>query len=239
MFIRSREEAMDVLAEILTLSERRDQIIRCTVAIMECLDAEARTFMADCQAMLIEGGLETLRERRREAMERLHETEVVAIIDPEEDRQLEALASAADALRFADVVFAVLPELSFQKWEIARALLAQEQILREQVVAALQARQSTPDDLAGLRSRVEAIVTSHLPPWRGRAEEMRRACRDVLRTYELDGDPEMIFTAIASSDDRALPFIEMLNRDSAGAVAYIRKLQEWTATVRALEQPRT
>lgn len=234
MFLRNRDEAMEALAAIVALPERREQIIGCTVAIMQCLDPEARTFMADCQAMLIEGGLEALRQKRREALAELQDAEMVVVEDPEEDRQLEALATAADALRFAGVVHAVFPGLAgrFEKWEIARALTAQEEVLRAQVVGALKSRGD-----AANQARVEAVVEMHLPAWRAKAEKMLRAVRDTLKSYELEGDPEAIFTAIAVSDDRAIPFLESIDRNPAAAVEAVRRLQEWTATVRSLDRP--
>ncbi len=240
MFLRNRDEALDALGAIVVLPERREQIIRCTVAIMQCLDPESRRFMADCQTMLLEGGLDALKSKRHEAILELQESEVVAVVDPEEDGPLEALAGATDALRFAGVVHAVFPELRnrFDRWEIARALAAQEEILREIVIEALRLRQeSGSGEVDRLRERTAAIIETHRPVWSGRADRMRRACRDTLRSLELEGDPETIFAAIAVTDERALPFLEALDRHPAKAVGIVRKLQEWTATVRALEGP--
>src|SRR6188474_697254 len=88
MYIRSREDALESLAEILDLPERRDQIIQSTVRIMLCLEVEPRIFLADCQALLIEGGLETLRSRRRDAVEAAEDLPVV-VYDPDEDQVFE------------------------------------------------------------------------------------------------------------------------------------------------------
>jgi predicted protein tyrosine phosphatase len=235
MFIRSRDEALDALAEVVALPERREQIIRCTVAIMQCLDPEARVLMTRCQALLIEGGLEELKQRRREAFE----TELVAVVDPEEDRELEAVASAQDALRFADVVQAAFPGLAppFQPWEIARALLAQEADLREEIrIALVHRHDGASAEFAAAQIRAEAIVRRHLPEWRARAGEILRACRDVVKSSGGNGDAEIIFAAIAASDDRARPFLNQLDRDPSGAVETVRKLSEWTETVRTIEE---
>src|SRR5688572_6547586 len=86
MYIRTKEEALDAVAEVLDLPERRDQIIQSTVKIMLCLDAEPRAFMGDCQALLIEGGLDAMRSKRRELLDSL-ENLPVAIMDAEEDEE--------------------------------------------------------------------------------------------------------------------------------------------------------
>src|SRR5260221_13328875 len=85
MYIRNQDEAMQALAEILEIPERREQIIQSTVRIMLCLDVEPRLFLADCQALLIEGGLEALRSRRRDAAESLQDLPI-GVMDPEGDR---------------------------------------------------------------------------------------------------------------------------------------------------------
>ena len=52
MYIRTREEALSAVAEILDLPQRRDQIVQSTVKIMLCLEAEPRSFLGDCQALI-------------------------------------------------------------------------------------------------------------------------------------------------------------------------------------------
>src|SRR5215831_7107500 len=103
VYIRSREDALESLAEILALADRRDQIIQSTIRIMLCLEVEPRLFLADCQALLIEGGLENLRARRRLAVEAA-ENALVGVIDDSEDKLFEEVASALDALRFVGAV---------------------------------------------------------------------------------------------------------------------------------------
>src|SRR5947207_799868 len=110
MYIRTTDEALENLAEILDLPERRDQIIQSTIRIMLCLEVEPRLFLADCQALLIEGGLENLRERRRLAVEAAEDV-TIGVIDESEDQLFEAVASALDALRFAGAVRQVFPAI--------------------------------------------------------------------------------------------------------------------------------
>src|SRR6185295_771792 len=117
MYIRTHQDALRNLAEILDLPERRDRIIQSTVRIMLCLEVEPRLFLADCQALLIEGGLETLRARRRDAVEAAEDLPIV-VLDPAEDQLFEEIASALDALRFTDVVRQVFPALHADRWQI-------------------------------------------------------------------------------------------------------------------------
>ena len=81
MYIRTQQEALDAVAALLALSERREQIIQSTVAIMKCVESEPRHFLADCQALLLEDGLEGLKRKRREIFDQLHEQEVVAVLE--------------------------------------------------------------------------------------------------------------------------------------------------------------
>src|SRR5688500_88806 len=119
MYIRTKEDALENLAEILQIPERRDQIIQSTVRIMLCLEVEPRILLADCQALLIEGGLETLRSRRRDAVEAAEDLPVV-VLDEVEDRLFEEVASALDALRFTEVVRQVFPGIRADRWQIGR-----------------------------------------------------------------------------------------------------------------------
>jgi hypothetical protein len=52
IYIRSKAEALDAVAAVLALPERRQQIVQLTVRVAMCLDPEARRFLADCQAGL-------------------------------------------------------------------------------------------------------------------------------------------------------------------------------------------
>src|SRR6185295_15332864 len=61
MYIRSKDEAMTAMGAILELEGRSAQIIQATVKLALCLDPEARAFMVDVQAAVIEGGLDGLR----------------------------------------------------------------------------------------------------------------------------------------------------------------------------------
>src|SRR5437762_12087344 len=97
-YLRTLDEAIDAVAEILELPQQRDRIIQCTIRIMMCLDPEPREFLADSQALLIEGGLEALRQKRRELIEALEDDATVAVLNPEEDGLFDSVGSALDPL---------------------------------------------------------------------------------------------------------------------------------------------
>ena len=68
--IHSIEEAREALAEVLAHPERPRQIISIMEKIMFCRIHEARRFLMDAMDGLIRGGLEEMRKKRREALER-------------------------------------------------------------------------------------------------------------------------------------------------------------------------
>src|SRR5262245_9751417 len=147
IYIRSKAEALDAVAAVLALPERRQQIVQITVRVAMCLDAEARTFLADCQAGLIEGGLEYMRKRRHEllgAMDQQEGHEAIIIVDSSEDQLLEQVGVAMDALRISGIARQVFPDVreNHGTWEIARALLADEQPVRQLLIDAVRAHGS-------------------------------------------------------------------------------------------------
>src|SRR5437016_6104436 len=107
MYIRTREEAMGALSEILELPGRPQQIIQATVKVAMCLDPDARAFMLDVQAAIIEGGLDALRKRREEAMARLTETKIrrrAPGIDVQKGALLREVGTALDLLRMVQIL---------------------------------------------------------------------------------------------------------------------------------------
>jgi len=238
MYIRHQGDALDALAEILDLPERRQQIVQCTIKIMLCLDAEPRALLTDCQALLIEGGLDALRRRRRDALE--HQASIpILILDPEGDRLFEAAATALDALRLTEVVRQVFPDLRHERWIVARALLAQESEIRAQLAAAIKAR-GQRDVVRCARASLESILAGSHPTWNDRAGTLRAACVDVLKGSEL-ADPDrlheeadLLFELFALSDDRAAALLVALDRDPEDAVRQIGRLYESLDAVRSL-----
>jgi hypothetical protein len=143
IYIRNKAEALDAVASVLALPERRQQIIQITVRIAMCLEPEARRFLADCQAGLIEEGLEAMRKRRHESLAAMQEEakEAIVIVDSAEDQLLEAVGIALDALRLAEIPRQVFPDVrsSAPASVVARAILADEAGLRQLSIDAVRA----------------------------------------------------------------------------------------------------
>jgi hypothetical protein len=238
MYIRHQEDALEALAQILDLPERRQQIVQTTIKIMLCLDAEPRSFLADCQALLLEGGLEVLRRKRRELLE--SETSVpLVVLDPEGDRLFEATASALDALRLTDVVRQVFPDLHHERWIVARALLAREADIQAQLSAAIKAR-GQKDVLRCARGSVDSILAAQHPEWADRAGTLRAACVDVLKGASLT-DPDslheeadLLFELFAISDERAVGLLQAIDQSPEDAVRLVGRLYEALDAIRSL-----
>ena len=238
MYIRHQSDALHALAQILDLPERRQQIVQCTIKIMLCLDAEPRTLLSDCQALLIEDGLEALRRKRRDVLEH-HETIPILILDPEGDRLFEAAATSLDALRLAEVVRQVFPELRHERWVVARALLSHESEIRAQLAAAIKARGQV-DVIRCARSSVESILAGSHPMWSDRAGSLRAACVDVLKGAQL-ADPDslhqeadLLYELFALSDERAAALLVALDQDPEDAVRQVGRMYESLDAVRSL-----
>jgi hypothetical protein len=230
MYIRHQGDALDALAGILDLPDRRQQIVQSTIKIMLCLDAEPRMFLVDCQALLLEGGLEALRRKRQDSLH-AQDSVPILILDPEGDRLFEAAAGALDALRLTDVVRRVFPQIRHERWIIARALLADECAIQAQLSAAIKSHGQADVVRCALAS-VDSILASRHPAWGDRAGTIRAACVDVLKGARLT-DPDclheeadLLFELFALSDERAERLLEALDRDPEDAVAQVSRLYE-------------
>lgn len=242
MYIRTREEALENLADILALADRRDQIIQSTIRIMLCLEVEPRLFLADCQALLIEGGLENLRNRRRLAVEAA-ENALVGVIDDSEDKLFEEVASALDALRFVGAVRQVFPSIRADRWQIARAILLYESGVREQMAEAVRGH-AEPARIDRAREAVESMIAALRPVWSDRLGAIRSACLETLKKSEsldydqLHEEAETLFELFATSDERAPRLLEALDSDDAGqAERLITHLRELAAAAKSLQTP--
>ena len=238
MYIRTRDDALETLAEILDLPERRDQIIQSTIRIMLCLEVEPRLFLADCQALLIEGGLETLRTRRRDAFDA--EDLPIVVLDADEDQLFEEIASALDALRFTDVVRQVFPGIRGERWQLARAILLYESGVRDQVAAAVRSR-GDERQMGAARTAVEGMVTALRPSWGDRVGAIRTACletlkrMDVMEPDRLHQEADLLFELFAVSDRRAPELLSAIDADFGKAQDQISRLRELAAAAKALQ----
>ena len=224
MYVRSKEEALQYLAAILDIPDRREQIMQSTICTLLCLEVEPRLLLADCQSFLIEGGLENLRARRRGVIE--SRDVPIALLDRLEDARFEDIASALDALRFTEVVREVFPDLRADRWQIARSLLLYESGIRAQLIAAIKAR-GNPVIVTAAREAVEGMIVALRPGWSDRLGAIRSACIETLKKASgvdvdrLHEEAERLFELFAVSDRRAPELLEAIDSDSARASAQI------------------
>ncbi len=236
MGIRTREEALEALAEILDVPDRSGQIVLSTVRIMDCLEAEARRFMADCQALLVEGGLEALRLRRMEAQEYAP----LVALDPEWDRRFEAASAALDALRLSGVALEVFPDLAApeERWKVARALLRDETALKGRVSEAIRSR-GDEAELRKARLGLDVMMRLHTPPWAPRADYLRATCRDILDAAGVadpEGDGELVFGVLAVAEDWAERVLRLADEDPPGAILEVLGVHDLLEGVRQAEE---
>jgi hypothetical protein len=237
MYIRSRDEALQYLAEILDIPDRREQIMQSTICTLLCLEVEPRLLLTDCQTFLIEGGLESLRARRRGIIE---SREVpIAMLDRLEDARFEEVASALDALHFTELVRQVFPDLRADRWQIARALLLYESGLRAQLIAAVKAR-GNPVLVKASRDAVEGMIVALRPAWGDRLGAIRTACLETMKKMNgieadrLHEEAERLFELFAVSDRRAPELLEAIDADASRATAQIAACRDLAAAAHAL-----
>ena len=234
IYIRSKAEALDAVASVLALPERRQQIVQLTVRVAMCLDPEARTFLADCQAGLIEGGLEYMKKRRHDLLAARQEEgpEAIVIVDSTEDQLLEQVGVALDALRLSEIVRQVFPPVreKHAAWEIARAILAGEEEMRKIMIEAVRAHGAGNSGIYERdRAEVERRIAAAAPPWIGDLALLSKACEVAA------ADERQLLPAIAVDDMRAKLVIDLLTTSKHEALEYLRSVQSKIDTLRRLE----
>lgn len=236
MYIRTKGEALEALAGILDLPERRDQIVLTTIRIMECLDPEPRRFMADSLALLVEGGLEALRRERHEVQEYLP----LVVVNPEEDRKYEATASALDARRLSNVILQVFPDLlpADEAWKVARTLMRDEAAVRDHVAQAIRGRGDSTERRKA-REGLSDLIRTHDPAWGPRAAELRTACRDILEAAGV-ADPEdeagILFDVLAVTEGWAETLLRLMEEDPPGAILEALGIHDLVEAVRNAQE---
>jgi hypothetical protein len=235
IYIRSKAEALDAVASVLALPERRQQIVQLTVRVAMCLDPTARVFLADCQAGLIEGGLEYMRKRRHELMaaHQQEAPEAIVIVDSSEDQLLEQVGMALDALRLSEIVRQAFPMVRERHagWEIARAFLADEEELRKVVIEAVRAHGAGNSVVYERdRAEIERRIVAVTPGWMASLPTLEAACREVAAA---DAD---LLSAIAVDDMRAELVINLLAGSRTEALDYLRSVRTRIDQVRELEK---
>jgi hypothetical protein len=223
------------VAAVLALPDRRQQIVQLTVKVAMCLDAEARSFLADCQAGLIEGGLDFMRKRRHDMLHAAQEEapEAIVIVDSAEDQLLEQVGLALDALRLSEIARQVFPDVRerHEAWEVARALLADEQEVRRLLTEAVKAHGAGNSVLYDqckkeMLRRVEAVR----PGWIGTAPTLKEASSQV--------DPKraaLVFGAVAVDDMRAKLVLDLMATRMTDAREYLIEVKRRVDTLFELE----
>jgi len=235
---------MEALSEILALPERRLQIVQLTIRVATCVDSEARSFLADCQAGLIEGGLTQMRKRRHELIEaaQTETDEPIIILDPSEDELLEEVGAALDALRLAEIPRQVFTDDRdrLPPWLVARAILAQETEVRQVLVDAVKFRKE-PEAARRCLEEILRRVEAARPAWIDAVPALLEACQEAVRK-SLDppapgpaDDAEMVFGTVASADHRATLVFDFLAGNRSDALDYLQEVRKRIALLHRLE----
>jgi hypothetical protein len=238
IYIRSKAEALDAVASVLALPERRQQIVQLTVRIAMCLDPAARSFLADCQAGLIEGGLEHMRKRRHEQMaaQQQEAPEAIVIVDSSEDQLLEQVGMALDALRLSEIVRQAFPVVRERHagWEIARAFIADEEELRKVVIEAVRAHGAGNSVVYERdRAEIERRIVAQTPTWMSALPTLQAACDEVSPQ-----DPHLL-AAIGVDDMRATLVVNLLAGSRTEALDYLRTVKQRIDQIHELEREST
>jgi len=235
MYIRSKSEAMDAMGAILELPGRPAQIIEATVKLAVCLDPEARAFMTDLQAALIEGGLDALRRRREAAMAHLSDTKIrrrAPGIDVKKDALLAEIGAEIDLLKMVKILGDVFPAVAARhpQWELGRFVNENPAYVREAVEAGLR-RRGKPEH-ATLEARVLAKLEEKKPWWPEWADSIRQACAHYVHTLSKEGevhpganDPDTLFYLIAMKEQRARDVLRHMAGTSQELKEYLSGLR--------------
>ncbi|MFN3485347.1 MAG: hypothetical protein ACK44W_07695 [Planctomycetota bacterium] len=224
------------MAAVLALPDRRQQIIQLTIRVAMCLDPEARSFLADCQAGLIEGGLEAMRRRRQEllaSLERQEVPEAIVIVDSSEDQLLEQVGAALDALRLSEIARQVFPDVreKHETWEVARALLADEEAVRKILVDAVRAHGAGNSALyEDCRKELLGRLEAARPSWMSASGALKQASSEGGSEHAAD-----VFGVVAVDDMRARLVLDLLAESSEEAHKYLGEIRRRIQLLRELE----
>jgi len=245
MYLRTKQDALEAVAEILALPERCQQIIQLTVKIMSCLASEARRFLTECMATLIENGLEYMRRKRQESLDELREQtpDALIVLDPSHDDLLEEAGSALDALRMAHVAMEVFPDLrrKVPSWRVARAVLHHESSVREALIQGVRLQAgSRSTDLAPALDELLRLIESSVPEWLESTPAIEALCNEALLNAEAPPhDSDVLFSVLAMSDDRVRLLLDLLATDRSGAIEYLSEVRRRIEMLQELHERET
>lgn len=211
MAIRTREEALRALEEILRLG-RAQQIVRLTARLAECSTREARQVLLKAQEGIVQGNLSARsaisRAKSPDSRPRikLHAEEKAKAAEAEqEDAKLqEEILAALEALKVAVVAFDLFPAMAakFARWEAARAARAHPDRLRRVIRAA-----TDPDTAREAEEKLARTIQEMRPWWHDQCTALEEAC---VRTVKAESDPRWragpttLMDVIAVNDLRAV-----------------------------------
>ncbi|MBI2901180.1 MAG: hypothetical protein HYY17_13430 [Planctomycetes bacterium] len=235
MYIRTKEEALGAMAEVLALPERTQQIIQMSVKIMLCLEPEPRQFLADGMDTLIHDGLDYMRRKRQEALAELQQDSPTAIllVDTTRDDLLERVGTALDALRMAGVAMDVFRDLrgTCPSWKIGRAILTDEAAVRDAMVRGVRGQGGPEGERA--KTQLLELIRNSAPDWEESAAAIRALCADATLTpfrgeqeKGLADDDEVLFAVLAMADDRAKLTLDLLASGRGEALEYVGEVRK-------------
>lgn len=237
-YLRTLDDVIDAVAAILELPSQRERLIQSTVKIMMCTHPEAREFLADSQALLIDDGLEALARKRREMIEALEEETAIVVLN-EEDGLFDAIGSSLDALRLCEVAFRVFPELrrGVEPWRVARALRRNE--LRFEELVSQGIRRRGGEGYHQAQQNLEKLIHAERPAWEDRAGELRHAYHGFLRSAPEASetpvtDGEAVFSAVATDDELVAGMFDAIAQGPEASRELARRTFDALASLRTL-----
>lgn len=149
--IRTLEEAKSALAEIFVLPHRRMQIIQMQVKMATCLDSKARKFLSNALEVLVKrrgkkysGPTAPAAARGAAPASGVAPVPAGAVAAPPPTAPLEEIPETTefDDLKMASLVRDVFSEThqDLPEWQVARAILANRDTLRELLIDAIKAK---------------------------------------------------------------------------------------------------
>ena len=236
-YLRTLDEAIDAVAAILEMPSQRERLIQSTIRIMMCVNPEPREFLADSQALLIEGGLEALARKRHEMLEAL-ETDTVVVLN-EEDGLYDSVGASLDALRLSDLAFRVFPALRYgcEAWRAARTLRNAESRFDELVSQGIRRRGGEGYRLA--QQNLERLIQAEKPSWSDRTAELRDVLRGLFEsTPGLSetpvSDAEALFAVLATDDKLVGEMLEAMAQGPEAARDLARRMFEALTSLRTI-----
>ncbi len=192
MVIRTREDALKALSEVLNL-DRRQQIVQITVKLAQCLTPESRQILFRAQEGMVAGTLQSRLKARGKgqapasasladfiAKESVAPPEVDENAPIDDTRVTDEIGLALEALKVAAVAFDVYPTLrgKFARWEVARAAAHFGEDFQKLIAAGTEPRTAGE----ALR-KLTTVVTRFRPWWHAQVPVIAQACEVVRRQH--------------------------------------------------------